>query len=829
MKSFFRTFDGFLEFRSPISKTGLALLVLGAGLTAISFAKGIQVLMFIPAFVLAILLFSALDIFFAARAVRITREERTFVFSWKKKRDFCFFRIAADEVFLTPRGNLFFAIPHNAKKIRIFCEGKFGLFRKILLFDPPKLGKKEIREEDEDFYFQIREYENGDDTRQIDALRSAKSEKLFVREKIFHGRLTGNAESEDNEMSVWSGEDLRPRKDVTSGERVEWFLIFLTTLGAQFEFHTLYFSFFIAGIFGIVTLFFRHRKLPKKALNAVALLLFFASFWEGAMWRDPVLSGSHFLIALSAVKHAFVRERRDGFLHLFLALFVFVALSLFSFSVWFFALFFPAIFAAISLFSIYAGGEKSEEVAQSFGRPKTRKSRIQTAFFVFLLTILLFFLLPHGEARLKTNDLLIAKMPSKTGFSDEVSLNDIREIKKDFSKKIILEDANFEEVGEYSSWYWRGKRFDFFDGTKWFAPKMQINMPTPVQPKESESLRVHFLFDGEKNLFAPAAPAQIIGARVVGSQDGTISEFGRPQKNDLFVNFVFASEDGKIVDADREPEDFSPRLSSEVEKMFENFWAKIPQEIQQNPRALEQYVREHFLYSIENPAQNIEDFLYGAQRGHCEFFATTLAVTLQKFGFTATLVNGFHGGEWNESADAWIVRNDDAHSWVEVLENGKWKRYDPTPSQSPQSVWWRDFSLFQEFTKILDAFEIKWSEWIVGYTGSKQRAFFASILSEKTILFSIIFGIFAFFFLRKKIQYFWKNRQKTSAEHFADWLRKNLGVGFLLEKYEHTFPKLVAETRLAFFREDNTDFSLLRKKWKKILAKKEQKRGETKN
>src|SRR5262249_29888870 len=71
-------------------------------------------------------------------------------------------------------------------------------------------------------------------------------------------------------------------------------------------------------------------------------------------------------------------------------------------------------------------------------------------------------------------------------------------------------------------------------------------------------------------------------------------------------------------------------------------------------------------------------FLLERRSGHCEYFASALAVLLRTRGVPARVVNGFVGGE-PDPETGWIrVRRYHAHSWVEVHDGGWWI-VDPTP------------------------------------------------------------------------------------------------------------------------------------------------------
>ncbi len=67
--------------------------------------------------------------------------------------------------------------------------------------------------------------------------------------------------------------------------------------------------------------------------------------------------------------------------------------------------------------------------------------------------------------------------------------------------------------------------------------------------------------------------------------------------------------------------------------------------------------------------------------GHCEFFAGSFVLLARAAGFPARIVTGFRGGTWNEFSGSFMVRNSNAHAWVEIFDNASnsWIRYDPTP------------------------------------------------------------------------------------------------------------------------------------------------------
>lgn len=100
--------------------------------------------------------------------------------------------------------------------------------------------------------------------------------------------------------------------------------------------------------------------------------------------------------------------------------------------------------------------------------------------------------------------------------------------------------------------------------------------------------------------------------------------------------------------------------------------------------------RERFVYNtqIELPdADPLDHFFFTLRQGYCSTFASTMATILRAAGIPAHIVTGYLGGAWNPYGDFWLVKNADAHAWVEArLSNGEWLRFDPTLLVMPVSL-----------------------------------------------------------------------------------------------------------------------------------------------
>ncbi|WP_141731530.1 transglutaminase TgpA family protein [Oligoflexus tunisiensis] len=74
----------------------------------------------------------------------------------------------------------------------------------------------------------------------------------------------------------------------------------------------------------------------------------------------------------------------------------------------------------------------------------------------------------------------------------------------------------------------------------------------------------------------------------------------------------------------------------------------------------------------------LDDFLFVKKRGFCEHFAASFATLLQLAGTPARVVAGYEGGVFIGNSDFLLVRDSDAHAWVEVFWDGRWRRVDPS-------------------------------------------------------------------------------------------------------------------------------------------------------
>jgi protein-glutamine gamma-glutamyltransferase len=105
--------------------------------------------------------------------------------------------------------------------------------------------------------------------------------------------------------------------------------------------------------------------------------------------------------------------------------------------------------------------------------------------------------------------------------------------------------------------------------------------------------------------------------------------------------------------------------------------------------ALTNYLQRNFRYTLDLPRvptgrDPVDWFLFDVKTGYCEQFATALTLMLRELGIPARLATGYATGDYDPLLNQAVVRERDAHAWVEVWFGGHgWVPVDPTPGVDP--------------------------------------------------------------------------------------------------------------------------------------------------
>jgi len=98
------------------------------------------------------------------------------------------------------------------------------------------------------------------------------------------------------------------------------------------------------------------------------------------------------------------------------------------------------------------------------------------------------------------------------------------------------------------------------------------------------------------------------------------------------------------------------------------------------------HLRNDFSYSETPPRRSLplEAFLFRDRVGYCQQFAGAAALLLRMGGVPTRVVTGFTRGKPDGADGEYVVRDYDAHAWIEVwFPRIGWVQFDPTPSTAP--------------------------------------------------------------------------------------------------------------------------------------------------
>jgi transglutaminase-like putative cysteine protease len=530
-----------------------------------------------------------------------------------------------------------------------------------------------------------------------------------------------------------------------------------------------------AGMWGYTLLSFRYKwPWPKKsirlvlsAIGIVGLLLTFTSRHGQGVYLG-------LLAVMAALKPFEISSHRDRMITLFLAYFI-VITSLFQ-----------SESLSITLYMFISVGITTAaliRINDPYGRFKAnlKLSGLIMAQAIPLM-ILLFILFPRIQGSLFGLSL---SQTGKSGFSDRLNPGSVASLAKNDE---VAFRAEFDgPMPPPHLRYWRGIVFQNFDGRRWLREKWIPEAKAPPAGENPVSYTVTLEPHHDRWLFALEMPADIPRSATLFRDDTLRSRrrVTRKMRYSLTSNTRYRTEDENQFQLRRLtdlPDDVNLKARNLAKQLTENA-VDVDEKI---ARVLDYFKQNGFVYTLKPPLLGkhpVDDFLFQSRQGYCEHYASAFAFMMRAVDIPARIVGGYLGGEVNPYADYLIIRQSDAHVWVEIWhpENG-WYRVDPTIAVAPDRISGglegalpdsdlshffagKYFGSLSGFLKQLqlrwDAVSTKWIAWFSGYAYYEQKAllekigisFGSWISSFKALLLGlmlagVIIGIYAFFVLK---------------------------------------------------------------------------------
>ncbi|MCD6585791.1 MAG: DUF3488 domain-containing transglutaminase family protein [Desulfobacteraceae bacterium] len=402
------------------------------------------------------------------------------------------------------------------------------------------------------------------------------------------------------------------------------------------------------------------------------------------------------------------------------------------------------------------------------------------------LMILLFFLFPRIQGSLFGLSLAGT---GKSGFSDHLAPGSVANLVK--NDEVAFRAIFKGNIPPAHLLYWRGIVFQTFDGRKWSADKRAREYSVLPEGKNPVSYTITLEPHNNRWLFALDMPAKIPPSAKL-TKDYTLRarrSVNRKLRYEMISNTIYRAEEANrwaLRQLTRLPAGINPKARNLAKRITENA-RNVDDKVD---RILDYFRAGGFSYTLQPPRlgkNSVDDFIFNSKKGFCEHYASAFAFMLRSVEIPARIVGGYQGGEVNPYANFLLVRQSDAHVWVEFWHPEKgWCRVDPTAVVAPDRIlegmegalppWDLPGSLARKYLGTIfdifgsdileqirlrwDAVSTRWSALFEGYSYYEQQALLEKIgftsgdwnaslkgLLLLLVLVGMIVGGYAFFVL----------------------------------------------------------------------------------
>ena len=429
----------------------------------------------------------------------------------------------------------------------------------------------------------------------------------------------------------------------------------------------------------------------------------------------------------------------------------------------------PGLFFAFQLRAIEQAGLDPDSPGT---RPEASRA-LRISAFALGLSFLGFGLLPRDFQREGWASKLLNShnLGQEVGFSDRIQLGQQGPTK--LSNKPVLELRIIKGPLAFPPRYWRGATLSLFHSGSWeqdprtthpgknklppyWLQTSSQKWQRPAKESEQSIFEIKLQIPRMQQLFLPEQGVRIHspGQAIQGRKDGTFFRPWVPVKEEGFSYFVAVGEPkspGRIPSLLR-----GSLLIPPMDQLPANgraFLDQVRATLQPGSSSLRiarilaeriSSLAPYLLPGEKGAARNLED-LFNGKGAHCEFFATALALCLREFRIPARVATGFLLREWDSQKGQGMIRQKDAHAWVEVPDAQRgWVVLDATPAASSPTV---SDPEAEELAK-KGLLSRLWSS-LLGFDKKQQQALLSSPSFWLSLL-GLVFGFWGLFFLFKR-------------------------------------------------------------------------------
>ncbi|UCD82777.1 MAG: DUF3488 domain-containing transglutaminase family protein [Desulfobacterales bacterium] len=468
---------------------------------------------------------------------------------------------------------------------------------------------------------------------------------------------------------------------------------------------------------------------------------------------------------MASIKPMEIRTHRDEMVTIFMAYFLAVSCLFFSstLAVAIYMTFSICITTAVLIHIHHPCGKRMDQLKLAAG----------LMLKALPLALILFAIFPRIHGSLWG---LRRSTEAVSGFSDRLSPGTVTSLVR--SNDIAFRVKFDNQIPGPEHLYWRGLVFWRFDGRAWHRSDSTVNIRLPLRGKNSVAYTIALEPHNQRWLFALDLPYEFEPKAVMLSDHTLVSRWTVRQQFQYRLKSYTAYTTGRIRQWEGTALQLPRNVNPAAVALARQWRTAASNPLKVINTALNYLRNNDFGYTLNPPPlgeDSIDDFLFRTRRGYCEHYASAFAFLMRAAGIPSRLVAGYLGGEINPYGQYLIVRQSDAHVWVEVWLPGRgWVRTDPTLAVAPQRVEQGmaaalppaersildSLSDLGPFTKHWitlrygwDAINTYWDRWVLGYSNTRQKQLFSKFGLKKGLAAAIILAtaamglILLFYFL----------------------------------------------------------------------------------
>ncbi len=477
-------------------------------------------------------------------------------------------------------------------------------------------------------------------------------------------------------------------------------------------------------------------KRPGRAMLIILTLMGFSGIlisFRGAFASDAYMG---ILAVMSGLKPLEVKSYRDRIVMVFLSYFMIIANLLNSDSI---GMIFYMLFSVFLTTSVLIHLNSPDNL----WKHKARLSGIMMAQAIPIM-IVLFFLFPRIQGGFLG---LVRRAHGSSGLSDTISPGSISGLVP--SKEIAFRVKFHGPLPKPDKRYFRALVFSVFDGRTWHVQKQIPKLFRPLKGADKTEYTITMEPYGKRWLFALDMPVKApytgimtanhtilakrkVNAKIVYNIASYMKYNTGPLQKWEYINLIL------------------PVMGNPKARLLAKKWLKLYKNPEKIISAAIRFFSENgFKYTLSPPVSGknpIDNLLFETKKGYCEHYASAMAFLLRAAKIPARIVGGYLGGEMNPYGDYLIVRQSDAHAWVEAwLPQKGWMRIDPTLFVAPERIEegvryalsGEDLTLIDSMPHLgiisdilekarlgWDSVNTYWTLWIMGYGVKRQQSLF---------------------------------------------------------------------------------------------------------